>query len=135
VAKVRGGARHFSVSKPEPTRKPKPQRERTWGTPTQYVFPSLLHLMVADWSDITIFRTQSERRELDDDLLEREFDEELYEREPVRSMGKVRGGARHFSVSKPKPTSKPKPQRERTWGTPTQYVFPSLFTSYGCRLV
>jgi hypothetical protein len=84
--------------------------------------------MVADWSDITIFRTQSERREFDDDLLEREFDEELYEREPVRSMGKVRG-ARHFSVSKPKP------QRERTWGTPTQYVFPSLFTAYGCRLV
>jgi len=40
--------------------------------------------------------SQSERREFDDDLLEREFDEELYEREPFRGMGAVRGAVRKF---------------------------------------
>jgi hypothetical protein len=39
-----------------------------------------------------LFRFQSERRELNDDFLEREFDEELYERELFRSMAKA--GAR-----------------------------------------
>jgi hypothetical protein len=49
--------------------------------------------------------TQNERREFDDDLLEREFDEELYQREPIRGMGRIRtsqsGNRHHLHHSRP----------------------------------
>ena len=73
--------------------------------------------------NIIISRTQSERCEFDDDLLDRDFDEELYEREPFRGMGAVRGAVRKFRGG----------SRHRQGGsapsTPTEYSF--LLISYG----